>query len=230
MWIYVKRKTVCVPHRILCKVWISLLIRATISINTRAEIGPTIIRGREWSSHNNGLMWAQNNLFFRFSSRPDSSNSFDWFSERQTKVMRYIRTFLQRNSTDQDLRAVNQTRIMYKACMDTGNSMSNEWTFFVNWDKLITLCHHFNSGQMDTNGLKPVLNYLSQVHLPNYPSILDTPSDTDKPFDWVETVATVKRIFGADIVIGFDIFPDPTNRLINRIVLGTPETESVLPL
>lgn len=83
---------------------------------------------------------------------------------------------------------------------------------------------------MDANGLKPVLNYLSQVHLPNYPSILDTPSDTDKSFDWVETVATVKRIFGADIVIGFDIFPDPTNRSINRIVLGTPETESVLPL
>lgn len=57
---------------------------------------------------------------FHYLFRPDSSNSFDWFSERQTKVLRYIRSFLQRNSTRTDPGAVNQTRIMYQACMDTG--------------------------------------------------------------------------------------------------------------
>lgn len=59
-------------------------------------------------------------LLFIPSPRPDSSNSFDWFSERQTKILRYIRSFLQSNSTFKDPDAVNQTRIMYRACMNTG--------------------------------------------------------------------------------------------------------------
>lgn len=58
--------------------------------------------------------------------RPDSSNSFDWFSERQTKVLRYIRSFLQTNSTAKDPNAVNQTRIMYQACMNTGNVVDSD--------------------------------------------------------------------------------------------------------
>lgn len=90
-----------------------------------------------------------------------------------------------------------------------------------------------NSGQMDANGLRPVLNYLLKLHLPIYPSILKKEiegKESTEKFDWVQTVAAIKRIFGADVIIGFDIFPDPTNRSSNRIVLGTPETESVLPL
>lgn len=51
--------------------------------------------------------------------RPDSSNSFDWFSEKQNKVLRFIRKFLQSNGTSTEPNAVNQARIMYKACMDT---------------------------------------------------------------------------------------------------------------
>lgn len=86
---------------------------------------------------------------------------------------------------------------------------------------------------MDANGLRPVFNYLSKLNLPNYPSILNKETISDTPpieFDWIQSVAAIKRIFGADVIIGFDIFPDPTNRTRNRIVLGTPETDSVLPL
>lgn len=86
---------------------------------------------------------------------------------------------------------------------------------------------------MDANGIRPVLNYLSKLHLPSYPSVLYEGIVGDKSpakLDWIQSVAAIKRIFGADVIIGFDIFPDPTNRTRNRIVLGTPETESVLPL
>lgn len=86
---------------------------------------------------------------------------------------------------------------------------------------------------MDANGLRPVVNYLSKLNLPSYPSVLQEEIAADKSppkLDWIQSVAAIKRIFGADVIIGFDIFPDPTNRTRNRIVLGTPETDSVLPL
>lgn len=85
---------------------------------------------------------------------------------------------------------------------------------------------------MDSLGFRPLLNYLKLVNLPASPSILknDTSMRNGSTFDWVRSIATIKRLFGADVIFGFDIFPDPANRSINRLVLGTPETESVMPL
>lgn len=84
---------------------------------------------------------------------------------------------------------------------------------------------------MDALGLRPILDYLAILHLPNYPSILkNSTNNNDYEFNWVKTIATIKKVFGGDIIFGFDIFPDPTNRTNNRLVLGTPETGSVLPL
>lgn len=90
------------------------------------------------------------------------------------------------------------------------------------------------AGQMDSLGLQPVIEYLEMFHLPDYPSILDkdvnSNKTTDENFDWIESIALIKKYFGMDVIIGFDIFPDPTNRTSNRIVLGTPETTALLPL
>lgn len=86
---------------------------------------------------------------------------------------------------------------------------------------------------MDELGLQPVIDYLEMFHLPPYPSILMRDVDansTAKKFNWIKTIALTKKIYGGDILIGFDIFPDPTNRTLNRLVLGTPETTSLLPL
>lgn len=87
---------------------------------------------------------------------------------------------------------------------------------------------------MDALGLTPVTEYLDSFQLPSYPSILNeitnNNADPNRKFDWVQSIAMIKRVFGIDILIGFDIFPDPANRTRNRIVLGTPETETVLPL
>lgn len=86
---------------------------------------------------------------------------------------------------------------------------------------------------MDALGLQPVIDYLEIFHLPPYPSILLSdvePKKTPKKFNWIKSIALIKKLFGGDILIGFDIFPDPTNRTLNRLVLGTPETTSLLPL
>lgn len=47
-------------------------------------------------------------------------NSFDWFSEKQTKVYRTIRQYLQTNISESEPNAVTQTKFMYQACMNTG--------------------------------------------------------------------------------------------------------------
>lgn len=119
---------------------------------------------------------------------------------------------------------------MYQACMNTGILIDRSFGKPIIF-QLIFLS--FKLGQMDANGLRPVVNYLSKLHLPSYPSVLYEEITADKSpakLDWIQSVAAIKRIFGADVIIGFDIFPDPTNRTRNRIVLGTPETDSVLPL
>lgn len=85
---------------------------------------------------------------------------------------------------------------------------------------------------MNTLGLKPVQNYLKQFLLPNYPTILNVTNVnyTNYKFDWINSIAMIKKFFGADFIIGFEILPDPSNRTINRLVFGTPETGSDLPL
>jgi neprilysin len=56
--------------------------------------------------------------------RPDSSSSHDWFAEKQTKILRKVREFLQKNSTGAEPLPVQQTRLMYKACMNLGKLMA----------------------------------------------------------------------------------------------------------
>ena len=138
--------------------------------------------------------------------RPDSLTSFDWFSERQSRVLRNIRSYLQANSTDEDPLPVRQARDMFTACM--------------------------NVTQMDALKYKPLLYYLNQFGLPKYPTFLNlTPFDYGTyKFDWIKSIVQIKRILGMDILIGFDVFPDPLDRDVNRLVVGTPETETELPL
>lgn len=89
---------------------------------------------------------------------------------------------------------------------------------------------------MDAVGLQPVIDYLRMFHLPEYPTFIDNKNNNNeeahKPleFDWIRSIAEIKKTIGMDILFGFDIFPDPSNRTKNRIVIGAPETNSVLPL
>ncbi|XP_050087390.1 neprilysin-1 [Anopheles aquasalis] len=141
--------------------------------------------------------------------RPDAYVSFDWFSERQTKILRNIRQYLQANDSVLDPKPVTNARVMYRACM--------------------------NLTAMDRLGYGPVFKYLKQFHLPPYPSILNVTNTTNESnldgygFDWIRSLAKIKQMLGMDVFIGFDVYPDPQHRDYNRLVLGTPESGSDLP-
>lgn len=92
-----------------------------ISINLLVAIGRKIIRGKQCKCVDCSFPKSSNTENILLIYRPDSLNSFDWFTEKQTKILRFIRTFLQSNGTDREPRAVKQAKIMYQGCMDTGN-------------------------------------------------------------------------------------------------------------
>ena len=89
---------------------------------------------------------------------------------------------------------------------------------------------------MDAIGLQPVIDYLRIFHLPEFPTFIDEKNGNNEEnhdsfkFDWIRSIADIKRTIGMDILFGFDIFPDPSNRTRNRIVIGAPDTNTVLPL
>ncbi|XP_062556041.1 neprilysin-like [Armigeres subalbatus] len=137
--------------------------------------------------------------------RPDSYTSYDWFSERQARILRNIRQYLQRNDSSDEPNPVKQARAMYRGCM--------------------------NVTAMDALGYAPLFKLLGEYFLPNYPTVLNvTQVDYESyKFEWIRTLAKIKQMLGLDILIGFDVFPDPKNRDSNRLVLGTPELGSDLP-
>ncbi|KAH8417812.1 hypothetical protein KR222_006234 [Zaprionus bogoriensis] len=145
--------------------------------------------------------------------RPDSATSNDWFRERQAHIMRVVRQFLKSNISSSEPSAVGMAKTMYTACMDTQ--------------------------LLDERNLEPLVQYIQEFRLPLLPSALNlTLSSSSRyssmdvsntSFNWLDTVASIKRHLSLDLMIGFDVFPDPLNRTINRIALGTPETDSAFP-
>ncbi|KAL0829029.1 hypothetical protein ABMA28_003901 [Loxostege sticticalis] len=137
--------------------------------------------------------------------RPDAYRSYDWFRDKQSKVYTVVRDFLTRNTTGLP-GPVRQAKDIYAACMDTET--------------------------LDKLGLKPVLEILESLGLPSVPTYANTTEDFDYDtynFDWIETVIKVKTQLGMDVLIGFDIFTDPRNSSVYRLVMGSPETTNPFP-
>ncbi|KAJ0176268.1 hypothetical protein K1T71_008442 [Dendrolimus kikuchii] len=137
--------------------------------------------------------------------RPDSYSSYDWFRDKETKVYTIVRDFLNRNISYQP-KPVHQAKDMFTACMDTDT--------------------------LDALGVKPVLTILNSLGLPPYPTFLNLTDDMDYKtynFNWLEVVTKVKVQLGMDILIGFDIFTDPKNSTVYRLVMGSPETTNPFP-
>lgn len=107
---------------------------------------------------------------------------------------------------------MGMAKTMYKACMDTE--------------------------LLDERNLEPLVDYMQRFKLPLLPSALNLTLSSSSKYDvanisqynWLDTIAAIKRHLSLDLIIGFDVFPDPLNRTINRIALGTPETDSAFPL
>ncbi|XP_075976734.1 M13 family metallopeptidase neprilysin 5 [Anticarsia gemmatalis] len=137
--------------------------------------------------------------------RPDAYNSYDWFRDKQTKVYTIVRDFLNRN-TSKLPKPVQQAKDMYNSCMDTDT--------------------------LDKRGLKPVISVLESLGLPPYPTFINATDDFDYStynFDWLDTVIKIKTQMGMDVLIGFDIFTDPKNSSVYRLVMGSPETTNPFP-
>lgn len=87
---------------------------------------------------------------------------------------------------------------------------------------------------MDTLGLQPIIKYLTEFRLPVFPRIfnISTSAAIARPakFDWIRTAAIIRRTLGSDLLVGFDIIPNPTNRTVKMLAIGAPETGSMLPL
>lgn len=52
---------------------------------------------------------------------------------------------------------------------------------------------------------------------------------TQEPFNWVPVVVRAKRLVFQDLLVGFSISQQNTNRTIMRLTLGTPDVRSPLP-
>ncbi|XP_073814712.1 M13 family metallopeptidase neprilysin 5 [Musca autumnalis] len=143
--------------------------------------------------------------------RPETVTSNDWFRERQAKIMRELRDFLKTNVSTSEPDAVGKAKLMYKACMDLE--------------------------QLEEREMEPLVYFLKEFKLPLIPRGLNVTLSPDsakkynttQPFNWLDTIVLIKKHLGMDLIFGFDIFPDPLNRTVNRIALGTPETDSALP-
>lgn len=87
---------------------------------------------------------------------------------------------------------------------------------------------------MDALGLQPIFDYLTEFNLPPYPRILNisstSSSNANYQFNWIRTLTNLKRIMGSDLMLGFDVFPDPANRSIHRLAVGAPEPNEKFPL
>lgn len=87
---------------------------------------------------------------------------------------------------------------------------------------------------MDILGLQPIFDTLQQFNLPPYPRILNisAPSNgtANYQFDWIRTLTNIKLVMGSDLLLGFDVFRDPKNRSIQRLAVGAPEPNDMLPL
>lgn len=77
-----------------------------------------------------------------------------------------------------------------------------------------------------------MMSVLESLGLPAFPTIINATDDLDYAtyeFNWLDTVIKIKTQIGMDVLIGFDIFTDPRNSSIYRLVMGSPETTNPFP-
>ncbi|XP_031634015.1 neprilysin-11-like [Contarinia nasturtii] len=136
--------------------------------------------------------------------RPNYMELFNGLFEGQFNVFKQLQDVIEANETANDPESVKQSRIFYRTCM--------------------------NTEQMDALGLKPALQYLRSFHLPNYPSVtleMFQSNASNANFDWIESVAEIKKVTGVDIIIGFSFLPDFKNHSISKILFSMPSQKSI---
>jgi hypothetical protein len=81
--------------------------------------------------------------------------------------------------------------------------------------------------ELDSQGLEPMFQFLRDIGMQVRPP-LQTEA-TQQPFNWVPIAVRTKRFLYQDLLVGFSIYPQNSNRTIQRLALGTPDIRSPLP-
>jgi hypothetical protein len=81
--------------------------------------------------------------------------------------------------------------------------------------------------ELDSQGLEPMFQILRDIGMQVRPSLQN--ETTQEPFNWVPVAVRTKRLVMQDLLVGFSITPQNTNRTILRLKLGTPDVRSPLP-
>ncbi|XP_025834762.1 neprilysin-4-like isoform X2 [Agrilus planipennis] len=72
-----------------------------------------------------------------------------------------------------------------------------------------------NTDEVESKGIAPIENLLERVGLSkNPPKVRE-----DSTFDWLYTVARVRRLLGVNVLIGFNVAEDVRNSSLNKIVI-----------
>lgn len=77
---------------------------------------------------------------------------------------------------------------------------------------------------------KVLFKYLQEYNLPKIPMMINDPLSENFKFDWIKSVVRIKKSYGVDKFIGYDIFNDPKNRSVKFGALGSPTQENDLPM
>lgn len=142
--------------------------------------------------------------------RPESANTNDWFSERQVRTSQSLREFLKKNNSEHENEPfpVKQTRALYSACMDTE--------------------------AMHKAGFAAVDKLMRKIGFPAVPQFFSPATantvQRNNGTSTAKLLGRIKRFYGKDIMVGWDIYPHPRNRTSYRMAVGTPDMTGGLPL
>jgi hypothetical protein len=81
--------------------------------------------------------------------------------------------------------------------------------------------------ELDSQGLEPMFQFLRETGMQVRPSL--TQEVGQEPFNWVPISVQTKRLLYQDLLVGFSVYPQNSNRSVQRLTLGTPDIRSPLP-
>lgn len=141
-------------------------------------------------------------------------------------MFRKIRELLQANisASESSPWAVMQAKTLFTSCTDIGTS-----SFLPLFPRSLPARSEFRVANvsrgkqehaipeaMDDLDLSPLFDLLTLLGIPRIPASL-----TNKTGNYIQQMANVKKVMGADIFIGVEVLPDPRNRSRNVIFLDT---------
>jgi hypothetical protein len=81
--------------------------------------------------------------------------------------------------------------------------------------------------ELDSQGLEPMFQILRDIGMQVRPALRN--ETNQEPFNWVPIAVKTKRRVFQDLLVGFSVYSQNSNRTIQRLTVGTPDIRSPLP-